>query len=170
MYADEDRSARIVLCMIYSAVRIGELFDIECSNVHLPERYIIGGKKTEAGKNRTIPIREEIAPYIEQFLNENNKYLIGNTKGQRMNEANFLKRDFYPLLERLNIQYKDENGKNVLTPHRTRHTYISESIKAGITPDALTKIVGHANYSTSVNKYNKEVDIEYLKKEAKKGM
>lgn len=55
-------------------------------------------------------------------------------------------------------------------PHRTRHTYITESIKAGVKPEILSKVVGHANYATSVDKYNKYVDIDYLLSQIQKGM
>lgn len=170
LYADDDRDARIVLCMIYTGMRSGELFEVKSSNVHLSEGYLIGGFKTEAGTDRSIPIREEIVPYVQQFLAEGNDYLIASSKGGKMSKSNYNKRHFYPLLDRLGIEYKDESGKNMITPHRTRHTYISESIAAGIAPEALTKIVGHSNYSTSVNKYNKVTDIDYLRREASKGI
>ncbi len=55
-----------------------ELLEIESENVHLNERYMIGGVKTEAGKNRVIPIHESIVPLIEYRLSQNRKYLITN--------------------------------------------------------------------------------------------
>lgn len=152
-------------------MRKGELFQMLKENVHLKEQYMIGGLKTESGKNKTIPIRSEISEYIEYFYNKGNSiYLISNAKGEMFDNNNFLKRNFYPLLDKLKINYKNENGDNVLTPHRTRHTYIAESIKAGVKPEILSKIVGHSNYATSVDKYNKYVDIEYLLSQIQKGM
>ena len=32
------------------------------------DKYVVGGEKTEAGKNRTIPIREEGRKYFQYFL------------------------------------------------------------------------------------------------------
>ena len=64
--------------------------------------------------------------------------------GQRI-PANFRRRDYYPLLERLGIRK--------LTPHATRHTYASWARRAGIAPEMLQKILGHADYSTTANIY-----------------
>ena len=52
----------IILIYIYTGIRPVELLEIESENVHLNERYMIGGVKTEAGKNRVIPIHESIVP------------------------------------------------------------------------------------------------------------
>lgn len=171
-YAEHERDARIILCLIYTGTRINEFFTILKENVNIEKGYMIGGIKTEAGKDRVIPIRSEIMPYIIDFMNENpkSKYLVCNEAGRKMDSSNFTSRNYYPMLDKVGIEYKDENNKNLLTPHRSRHTYISESIKAKMAPEALMKIVGHSNYSTSVNKYDELVDIDYLKKEAQKGL
>lgn len=170
LYNDTDRTARIVLTMIYSAVRLGELFDIKKADVHLDGStpHMVGGEKTEAGKNRIMPIKSEILPYIVGFMQEPGEYLISTETGKKMHEGNFRNRDFYPLLDRLEFDYKDENGRNVLTPHRTRHTYISESIAAGVKPEVLKLVVGHASYATSVETYGKTARMEVMQQEVKK--
>ena len=167
---DDDRNARIILCLIYSGTRQKDLFEITKDKVFLEKSYMIGGSKSEAGRDRIIPIRSEIAGYIKSFMEEPGEYLISNSAGQKMNNSNFLKRQYYPTLDKLGINYKDENGVNILTPHRTRHTYIAGSIAGGAAPEALTKIVGHAQYETTVEKYADDLDLEYLKKEASKGL
>ena len=48
--------------MIYTGMRIGELFGLRTENVH--ETYVIGGEKTKAGRNRIIPIRSEGRKYF----------------------------------------------------------------------------------------------------------
>lgn len=168
LYNDSYRTARIVLTMIYSAVRLGELFNIEKANVNIEKHYMIGGEKTDAGKDRIIPIKDEIYPYVLDFMQESGKYLISSTTGKHMHEGNFRNRDFYPLLDRLGFDYKDENGRNALTPHRTRHTYISESIAAGVKPEILKLVVGHASYNTSVERYGNETRLEVIQGEVKK--
>lgn len=167
-YADTDRAARIVLVMIYTALRLGELFNIKKEAVNLDGRYMIGGGKTKAGTDRIIPIKDEIYPYIVEFMQEKGEYLISTVTGKKMHESNFRNRDFYPLLDRLGFRYKDEQGRNMLTPHRTRHTYISESIAAGVKPEVLKLVVGHASYSTSVERYGKDMRLEVIQHEVKK--
>lgn len=70
--------------------------------------------------------------------------LLSGYDGQRI-PANYRKRDFYPLLEKLGIPKH--------TPHATRHTYATWARNAGIQPDVLQKILGHADFSTTANIY-----------------
>lgn len=62
---DDDVRVRFILILVYTGMRISELLELPCENVH--EKYIIGGKKTTAGKNRIIPILPQISPYIASF-------------------------------------------------------------------------------------------------------
>ena len=141
--ADGSETATIILMLIYTGMRIGELFSLPLADYH--KEYLIGGEKTEAGRNRIIPIRPEGIRYFEYFANKaTGPLLISGYEGQKTIE-NFRRRDYYPLLEKLKIQRK--------TPHSTRHTYASWARKVGIAPETLQKILGHANYSTTANIY-----------------
>ena len=44
-----------------------ELLSIKMENVHLDERYIIGGGKTKAGKNRIILIADCVMPFYREI-------------------------------------------------------------------------------------------------------
>lgn len=141
--ADGSETATIILMLIYTGMRIGELFSLPLADYH--KEYLIGGEKTEAGRNRIIPIRPEGIRYFEYFANKaTGPLLISGYEGQKTIE-NFRRRDYYPLLAKLKIQRK--------TPHSTRHTYASWARKVGIAPETLQKILGHANYSTTANIY-----------------
>lgn len=141
--ADGSDTAKIILMLIYTGMRIGELFALPAKDYH--KDYVVGGEKTEAGRNRIIPIRPEGIPYFAYFANKaTGPLLISGYAGEKI-PANFRRRDYYPLLEKLKIQRK--------TPHSTRHTYASWARKAGIAPEMLQRILGHANYSTTANIY-----------------
>ncbi len=77
---------------------------------------------------------------------------ISGYAGQKV-IANFRKRDYYPLLERLGISKK--------TPHATRHTFASWAVANNIKPELLQKMLGHADYSTTANIYE-HFDIDQL--------
>lgn len=158
-----NKTAQIILVLIYAGPRIEELFSIETQNVHLKEKYMVGGEKTEAGKNRIIPINEKIYPFIESWYNPENQYLLTNSKGGKKNARNFREREFYPFLEELGILTKGDEERR-LTPHSTRHTFSSKMVKAGARPELLQKIIGHANYETTIDTYThfKEEDIAEL--------
>lgn len=149
--ADGSEPARIALMLIYTGMRIGELFSLPLEDYH--ETYVIGGSKTEAGRNRVIPIRPEGRRHFEYFANHaDGALLISGYTGQKV-PANYRNRDFYPMLDRLGIERK--------TPHATRHTFTSWAVKNGISPEVLQKILGHADYSTTANIYT-HVDIKTL--------
>ena len=65
-----------ILIMIYSGFRIGELLELKVENIDLTNRIMTGGLKTEAGKNRLVPIHPKILPLIEKRYNKEQKYLI----------------------------------------------------------------------------------------------
>lgn len=148
---DDSDAAKIVLMLIYTGMRIGELFKLRTENCH--ETYVIGGEKTEAGRNRIIPIRKEGRKYFAEMKQRaNGELLISGYSGQKT-PPNFRRRDYYPMLERLNIPKK--------TPHATRHTFASWAASNGVKPEMLQKILGHADYSTTANIYE-HFDIDQL--------
>ena len=149
--ADGSQTAKLALMMVYTGMRIGELFGLRTENVH--ETYVIGGEKTEAGRNRIIPIRSEGRKYFAEFKERaKGELLISGYDGQKV-IANFRKRDYYPLLERLGIPKK--------TPHAARHTFASWAVANNIKPELLQKMLGHADYSTTANIYE-HFDIDQL--------
>ena len=148
---DGSEAAKIVLMLIYTGMRIGELFSLPLDDYH--ETYVVGGEKTEAGRNRVIPICPEGRGYFRYFVEQaEGPLLLSGYTGQRV-PKNFRERDYYPLLNKLGIERK--------TPHATRHTYASRARRAGMAPEILQKILGHANYSTTANIYI-HTDIEEL--------
>lgn len=150
---DGSEAARIVLMLLATGMRIGELFSLPLEDYH--KTYVIGGSKTEAGKNRVIPIRPDGREHFKYFANQaNGPLLLSGYTGQKV-YANYRNRDYYPLLDRLGIKRK--------SPHATRHTYTSRAVKEGMPPEILQKILGHANYSTTADVYT-HIDIETLVK------
>lgn len=149
---DGSEAAQIVLMLIYTGMRIGELFALPLEDYH--ETYVIGGSKTDAGRERVIPIRPKARQYFAAFAAKGGPLLLSKYKGQH-DPDNFRKRDYYPLLARLGIEKK--------TPHATRHTYASQAVKHGVQPELLQKILGHADYSTTANIYT-HIDVDTLVK------
>lgn len=154
-HADQD-SVKMILLLIYTGLRIGELFTLRREDIHLEEGYFVGGIKTKAGKNRMVPILPETQPYLQYFYDKaDGELLVSGYDGNR-NPNNFRRRDFDVALEELGI-----TGK---TPHCTRHTFASLAVRAGVKPEALRPIIGHANYSTTVEVYT-HANLPLLKEE-----
>lgn len=58
----------VVLMLIYTGVRIGELLNLEKKDIHLDERWFyVKESKTDAGI-REVPIAEKIVPFFEYWM------------------------------------------------------------------------------------------------------
>lgn len=163
---DDDEVVKIILIYIGTGMRLNELLRLPKDNVDLKRRILTGGSKTEAGRNRVVPILDTVYPYVEYFYSRSRKYLI-EENGRVIRDDTFRRYRFYPKLEELGIQYQ-EDGKTVLTPHRARHTFVADSITGGVAPEALTKIAGYSRYDVAVDKYADDLDVEFLREEMKK--
>ena len=152
-----DRNIQIILILCYTGFRINELFSIKKENVNLDEGFIIGGNKTQAGKNRFVPISDKIIDFVKYFYNSSTTDYLFND-----DSSNFRKRKFYPALSELGIidqpQKNNATGKLEyknprLTPHCTRHTFATLCKNAGVEPEQLQKLIGHSKYETTANIY-----------------
>lgn len=143
-----------ILIMIYSGFRIGELLELETKNIDLINMTMTGGLKTEAGKNRLVPIHPKIFPLIEKRYNKDNQYLIINFKGMKMKYDNYYKEKFIPIMEQLNMKHR---------PHDCRHTFATLLSNANANATAIKKMIGHESYITTEKIYTHK-DIEELRK------
>ena len=138
----------LVLILLYTGMRISELIEMKIENIYLNDRYMIGGLKTEAGKNRIIPIHDDIFPLISAQYSPNKKYLFQSVRGNKLQYNYFAAKKFAPLMESLGMSH---------TLHETRHTFISQADRVGLNGTILKKIVGHANGDITVHYTHKEV-------------
>lgn len=143
-----------ILIMIYSGFRIGELLELKIENIDLVDRTMTGGLKTEAGKNRLVPIHPKILPLIEKRYNKNKQYLIVNFKGQKMKYDNYYREKFIPIMEQLNMKHR---------PHDCRYTFATLLSNANANATAIKKMIGHENYITTEKIYTHK-DIDELRK------
>ena len=148
--------ADLVLILLYTGMRISELLKMETKNVYIDDGYMVGGVKTEAGKDRVIPIHADILPLIKARYSQDKKYLYTAPRGGQVHYQNFVK-DFTALMENLKMSH---------TLHETRHTFISQADRCGINPTILKRIVGHSNGDITLHYTHKETNelLEEMKK------
>lgn len=147
----------LLLILLYTGMRISELLQMETQNVNIDGGYMVGGLKTEAGKNRIIPIHTEILPLVKAQYSEDKKYLFPAKRGGKLGYREFRHNFYIPLMEKLKMSH---------TLHETRHTFISQADRCGINPTILKKIVGHANGDITLHYTHKETEelLEEIKK------
>ena len=150
--------ADMLLIMLYSGMRSGEVRLLKTENIFLNENYVIGGIKTEAGKNRIIPIHPKIYNIIKFHLNSEKKFLF-ETRGKEYSEANF-KKHFKNVKQILGIEYNYNR-------HSTRHTFVTKLKQLGISEGKLKKIIGHKSKDITdgvYTHYTKDDLLEEVKK------
>ncbi len=147
-----------ILILIYTGMRVGELFDIKLENVHMQEKYMIGGSKTEAGKDRIIPFHNRIVPLIQKYYDkavENNcKYLITNSLGRKMQYSNYRREKWDKMMEQLEFNKEHK-------PHDTRHTFSTRMDRTKANKLCIKRIMGHASTDITDKVYTHK-DIEDL--------
>lgn len=171
-----DRNVQYILFMVYSGFRISGFLSLDIRNINMEENYMIGGIKTDAGRDRIVPIHPLIKNILSGFMDEAKAraeklpgdvphLLVTNKVGKKYDYRNFTERIFLPTLVELHIipEYRkgklDENGIKIeerqkprLTPHCTRHTFASLMDSAGMNKNILARIIGHTDPKTT-NKY-----------------
>ena len=140
-----DLTVDMALVQCYTGLRPNELCSLLNENVF--EDHMIGGSKTEAGRDRYIPIHSAIKPIIEQYKNEG-KYLFGGVAYIRYYKR-FVKR------------FPDN------TPHDLRKTFITLAKRSGMNDYAIKYIVGHSIQDLTEGTYT-DRDPKWLNSEVEK--
>lgn len=132
--------AHLLLIYIYTGLRVGELLHINRDNIHIDEKcdddgterlisYIVTGSKTAAGKNRIVPIHNDIKQFVIDELIEKEKRLIDVSYEWGFNK------NIMPMINNmLNTNH---------TMHDTRVTFASLCQLYKVDVYARKKILGH---------------------------
>ena len=131
----------MILIQLYSGWRPQELAILKVSDIDFEKNIMTGGLKTQAGKERIVPILPLIKPLLEKRYNEaiklNSEYVfndINSQTGINMTYDKYRKR-FMKIMERLDMNH---------TPHECRHTFITIAKSNKMDEYVLKLIVGHA--------------------------
>lgn len=136
--------ADMIVYACYSGWRPTELVELKVENVNLEEGYIRGGIKTTAGKNRVVPIHPLVKSIVEKYYNEavvvGSKYLFNDISKKKGIGLSY---DQY--LSRFNNAMTLLKFRTDITPHYTRHTFITKakSREVSMNDYILKLIVGH---------------------------
>ncbi len=124
----------IVLIYIYTGMRPTELLEVLTENVHLDEKYMVGGLKTENGYDRLIPLCDKVLPLIRNRYNPDRKYLINNKYGNHYTYGAYQNGNWNTVMGKLGLQH---------TPHDGRYTFAALADNAGMNIVCQHVIMGH---------------------------
>lgn len=150
--------AKILLFQCYTGFRPQELFAIKSSDVHLDEGYIEGGMKTEAGKNRIVPIHPLIKDLVKDFLSDDAETLISNP------DKNWT---YHAYAYRFKLFLKDYGLNTNHRPHDGRKHFVTLAKKYNVDEFAIKRIVGHKITDITESVYT-DRDVSWLIEEMSK--
>lgn len=167
-----------VLLSLYTGMRIGEILGLKFSDIDFKEctitvrrslnrltLYDNSEKKTDivisepktSNSNRVIPLQEFLIPLLKEHkqmlavekkrvcqLYNDNDFVICNEFGKCI-ESRTYQVFFKNMLEKAKIETTHF--------HTLRHTFATRALEFGFDVKVLASVLGHANASTTLNKY-----------------
>lgn len=157
-----------ILIQCYMGWRPQELATLRLDEINMKDWYMQAGMKTDAGKQRIVPIhtiiRELVQKNYDFAMSIGSEYLL-NDKGQthcgswKMTYDKYAKR-FEKVIKELNLNPEHR-------PHDPRMTFITMAKKAEIADAAIKKMAGHKIQDITESVYTYR-DIEWLKQDIEK--
>jgi site-specific recombinase XerD len=142
------RDLAIVGLMLLQGLRSNEVITLNCEDVLLPESQIrVHGK---GNKMRCLPLASETVLLLDHYLRLERPQkcgsslfvsLKGPSRGARMTPAG---------MRSLFRYHRCITDTSPAHPHRFRHTFASDMVRAGISLPALMHLMGHAHISTTM--------------------
>jgi len=142
------RDLAIVGLMLLQGLRSAEVLALNREDALLPEAQLrVRGK---GNKFRFLPLAPETVQLLEHYLRLERPNpcsaalfvsLKGRRRGARMTPAG---------LRSLFRHHRQTTSINLANPHRFRHTFASDMIRAGMSLPALMQLMGHSDIQTTL--------------------
>jgi site-specific recombinase XerD len=143
------RDLAIVGLMLMHGLRSAEVMALNSNDALLSEGQLrVRGK---GNKTRFLPLAPESTQLLDHYLRQERPdpcsaalfaVLKGPARGQRMTPAG---------LRSLFRHHRRTTGVKIANPHRFRHTFASDMVRAGISLPALMQLMGHADIETTLH-------------------
>ena len=153
LWQTDTYEANTVLILLYTGMRCGEMLALNRADVNIKSKYIIVREsKTEAGRNRIIPIHDRIYPIVASLRNSTSSRLI-EKDGHGLNYSSYI-----PLFQRAMHAINTRHST-----HDCRHTFASLLDAANANPTATRAILGHKNGDITTRVYTHKTIRELRK-------
>jgi len=146
----EAKRDRAMLELLYaSGMRISELVALNLGDVNTEVDYFVRcfGK---GRKERIIPLYEQIAVTVKQYVGEDrprlahgkkDEALFLNARGERLTRQGFW--------QKLKEYAKSAGLGDKISPHTLRHSFATHMLSGGADLRSVQELLGHANISTT---------------------
>lgn len=157
-----------ILMQCYMGWRPQELATLRLDEINLDEWYMQAGMKTDAGKQRIVPVHSKVQSLLQKnyefALSIGSEYLL-NDKGQTHARSWKLTYDKYANRFRKVIEELHLNPEH--RPHDPRKTFVTRCKKANVDEYALKEMVGHTIKDITESTYTVR-DLEWLREDLEK--
>jgi len=147
----EARRDRAMLELMYATgMRVTELVSLDLENISVDGKNPFVRCTGKGAKERLIPIHEQAAEAVAEYLtearpllvrNKNEKALFVNRRGERLT-----RQGFWLILKGY---AKAANLRDDVTPHTLRHSFATHMLRGGMPLRHVQEMLGHANISTT---------------------
>lgn len=140
--------ADCILFMCYTGLRITEFLTLNKFSVHEKNGIcaLYGGIKTDAGKNKVVPVHHKIKPILDKWMKKDGETIFCRPDGTPYPVKYFRESCFYPALKQIGITRK-------LTPHATRRTLATLMSTANVREEDFIAMMGHADFGVDIESY-----------------
>lgn len=164
---DKIRFVDWILIQCYMGWRPQELATLQLSDINLDEWYMVAGMKTDAGKNRMVPIHTKIQPLVKK----NYDYAVSLGSEALFNDPTATKGGMKITYDKYAGRFNKVMAALKLNPehrpHDPRMTFITMAKKAGIDPMVVKRLAGHRINDVTEAVYTVR-DLEWLRSDIEK--
>lgn len=157
-----------VLIQCYMGWRPQELATLRLDEINIDDWYMVAGMKTDAGKQRIVPIHSKIKALVKRnydfAIEIGSEYLL-NDKGQTY--AGSWKVTYDKYANRFNKVIEQLNLNSSHRPHDPRKTFVTRCKKAKVDKYAVKEMVGHSIKDITESSYTVR-DVEWLRSDLEK--
>jgi len=142
------RDLALVGLMLYNGLRSGETLALQLADVRLSEEQIL--VRGKGNKQRLLPLPQDIGEVLQKYLCLERPptplpalfvCLKGRSRGSALSHAG---------LRSLFRYHRRTSDIPQANPHRFRHTFGADMVRAGISLPALQQLMGHAQIRTTL--------------------
>ena len=145
----EGKRDRAMLELLYATgLRVTELVSLDVDDMNMSAPYVRCTGK--GSKERTIPIHEQAAAAVREYMDNGRAALVKNRKESALfvnrRGERLTRQGFWLILK----QYaKEANITTSVTPHTLRHSFATHMLRGGAPLRNVQELLGHANISTT---------------------
>ncbi|RMD60996.1 recombinase [Candidatus Parcubacteria bacterium] len=139
------RDAVMVILLLNTGLRVGELCALQLSDVHLSERK--GSLVVRAGKGRKqrrLPLNSQTRRSIGEWLLHrppaDSSALFVNQRGAAVTKRT---------VQRAVGRYAADAGLENVSPHTLRHTFAKSLVDSGVSLEKVATLLGHSDLNTT---------------------